>query len=148
MTFDTTSVNANAKGFLGGSFDGRYISLVPGAYDGVVARYDTRATFTAAASWTTFGITSVNANATGFYGAAFDGRYLYFVPNGTGASGVTARSTPSAPEFQLNVASAFKDRSNAAERGSRRKCRTMRDSNEHSRSSSTGIDGWRTKEWR
>jgi hypothetical protein len=95
-TFSTTSVNANAKGFMGAAFDGRYVYLVPynnnGALnDGILARYDTEATFADAASWTTFDIASVNANAIGFDGAAFDGRYLYLAPNNGGASGLAAR---------------------------------------------------------
>jgi hypothetical protein len=93
-TFDTTTLNSGARGFLVAAFDGRYLYLEPyynTTYDGVVPRYDTLAPFASAASWSTFDIATVNAKATGFYGAAFDGRYLYFVPNGNGASGTTAR---------------------------------------------------------
>ena len=84
-TFDVTTVNANAKQFFGSTFDGRYVYLVPdevgNAPSGLVARYDTQATFGTAASWTTFDTTSVNANAAGFEGAVFDGRYVYLVPH-------------------------------------------------------------------
>ena len=89
-TFDTTSLSANAKGFVGATFDGRYIYFVPYAYgttvdsiSGLVARYDTKAAFGSAASWSTFDATTVNAHAEGFWGAVFDGRYVYFVPRST-----------------------------------------------------------------
>src|SRR5262249_37233638 len=48
QTFDVSTVEPLAKGFQGGAFDGRYVYFVPynnGAYDGVVARYDTQAPF-------------------------------------------------------------------------------------------------------
>jgi hypothetical protein len=90
-SFDTSSL-ATTVGYRGGAFDGRYVYLVP-FYDsatstdnGFVARFDTQAmTFTDTASWATFNTSSVNAKAVGFDGAAFDGRYMYFVPhvNGT-----------------------------------------------------------------
>jgi alpha-tubulin suppressor-like RCC1 family protein len=83
-TFDVATVDPLAHGFFGGAFDGRYIYLVPNhsgpAASGLIARYDTRATFTAAAAWSTFDIGTVNGAAKGFAGAAFDGRYLYLAP--------------------------------------------------------------------
>ncbi len=90
-TFDVATINAAAKGFIGGAFDGRYVYLTPhsnGAADGVIARYDTQASggFGASSSWTTFDITTANANAKGLVNAAFDGRYLYFAPNNNGAA--------------------------------------------------------------
>ncbi len=94
-TFDVATVTATAKGFIGGAFDGRYVYFVPfnnGTYDGVIARYDTRGAFGAPASWQTFDIATVNANAKGFVTATFDGRYLYLAPHYNGAyHGFTAR---------------------------------------------------------
>jgi hypothetical protein len=96
-TFSTTSVNLSAHGFHGGAFDGRYIYLVPlsnGSKDGVVARFDTHASFTAASSWSTFDLTTVNTGAAGLNGAGFDGRYVYFTPfvnNAQGWNGIVAR---------------------------------------------------------
>ena len=96
-TFDTATINAEAVGFAGGVFDGRYVYLVPsengGAYDGIVARYDTEAAFDAGAAWETFDTTTINAEAVGFAGGVFDGRYLYLVPSYSGSSwdGVVAR---------------------------------------------------------
>jgi hypothetical protein len=101
-TFDTTTVEAGAAGFVGGAFDGRYVYFVPhdnGVYDGIVSRYDTQANFTMAGSWTTFDISTVNPAAVGFWGAAFDGRYVYFVPNfsKTVESGLVARFDAKTP---------------------------------------------------
>src|SRR5439155_1209450 len=105
-TFDVSTVNAGAKGFIGAAFDGRFVYLVPysnGATDGIVARYDTQGVFTASAAWSTFDVSTVNAGAKGFNGAVFDGRYLYLVPNnGTVASTVArfdAKSPPSMPNL-------------------------------------------------
>ena len=83
--FDVSTTNPNARGFEGAVFDGRYVYLVPHGnqtgLDGVIARFDTTAPFTSAASWSTFDVTSINAGAKGFDGATFDGQYLYFIPN-------------------------------------------------------------------
>jgi hypothetical protein len=86
--YDTTAVNASSKGFVGAVFDGRYVYFVPnynGAYSGQVTRYDTTGVFTAADSYSVYNTTAVNASSKGFYGAVFDGRYVYFVPNYNGA---------------------------------------------------------------
>ena len=85
--------------FAGGTFDGRYLYLSPvvdlqGNVSGVVTRYDSTASFTEAAGWSTFDVTKAGGadapNAGAFYGAVFDGRYVYFVP-GAQALGVVAR---------------------------------------------------------
>ena len=79
--FDTTTVTANAKGFEGGVFDGRYVYFVPyTAGKGIITRYDTQATFGTVAAWETFDTQTVDTNANGFAGAAFDGRYIYLAP--------------------------------------------------------------------
>ncbi len=86
--YDTTAVNSNSKGFTGAVFDGRYVYFVPydnGAKFGQITRYDTTASFTAAGSYAVKDTTAVNANSKGFIGAAFDGRYIYFVPYDNGA---------------------------------------------------------------
>jgi hypothetical protein len=92
-TFDTTSVNPGANGFLGAVFDDRYVYFVAnynGSGDGIVIRYDTSGGFQTSASWSTFDTTTVDANAKGFAGGAFDGRYVYFAPNNANASGPAA----------------------------------------------------------
>jgi hypothetical protein len=88
-TFDTAKVTPGAYGWRGAAFDGRYVYFAPFfnestaipievAY-GVILRYDTLAAFTNVAAWSTFDTMSVS-NASAFVGAAFDGRYVYFVP--------------------------------------------------------------------
>ncbi len=85
-TFDLTSVNPQAEGFMGATFDGRYVYFMPNANTfsfGIVARYDTEASggFGAYASWATYDWVSPDpGGAWGFNGAAFDGRNVYLVP--------------------------------------------------------------------
>ena len=97
--FDTTTVAADAKGFAGALFDGRYLYFIPnssavnpftGDYtpSGVVVRYDTKAEFADAASWSTFDTGTLTPAARGFAGATFDGRYIYMAPNGDWTKGV------------------------------------------------------------
>ncbi len=91
-TFDASTIDARSKGFLGVEFDGRYLYLIPyydgTAYEGVVTRYDTTADFATAASWSTFNVAGVNGNAVGFWGTAFDGRYLYMAQYYDGVAAV------------------------------------------------------------
>ena len=89
-TFDVSTLDGGAKGFLGGAFDGRYVYLAPHGTispSGVVTRLDTEADggFKSRASWQTFDTTSIDggAGASGFQGAVYDpvqGR-LYLVPD-------------------------------------------------------------------
>jgi hypothetical protein len=81
--FDTTGLDANAKGFRGAIFDGKYVYYVPGQEGpAVVVRYDTGKAFTNSASWEKFAIANVDSNATAFGCAIFDGRFIYFIPAG------------------------------------------------------------------
>ncbi|MEO6418019.1 MAG: hypothetical protein ABIP39_01330 [Polyangiaceae bacterium] len=67
-------------------FDGRYVYFVPTTQlVSWVMRYDTTAAFEDATSWTSFDTTSIAGRPTGFFGGAFDGRYLYLVPSNDGA---------------------------------------------------------------
>jgi hypothetical protein len=80
-SFDVSTVNFNARGFAGGAFDGRYIYYVP-HQNGVVFRYDTTSTtFGDPAGWSFFNTVKVKFLAKGYFGGAFDGRYVYFVPS-------------------------------------------------------------------
>ena len=87
--FDTTTVNTNSKGFIGGVFDGRYLYMVPyhngTSFHGQITRYDTTQSFTSANSYSVFDTTTVNANSKGFFGGVFDGRYVYLAPYVNGA---------------------------------------------------------------
>jgi hypothetical protein len=83
--FDMSTLNDNAAGYLGGAFDGRYLYLVPytnnAGASGVVARYDTDASFVSNGAWSFFDTSGIDTSSVGFIGAAFDGRYLYLVPH-------------------------------------------------------------------
>jgi hypothetical protein len=87
-SFDVSSLDANATGFVGGQFDGRYLYLVPYGQDtalsGTLARFDTQGSFSDAAAWSTFDTRTINPSSEGFYGATFDGRYLYLSPYADG----------------------------------------------------------------
>ena len=94
-TFNVGSLQGGPNGFGGVVFDGRFVHFVPNfgsTYDGLVARYDTQGVFNAASGWTTFDTSTVNPGAIGFEGGAFDGRYVYFVPNhNTSEDGLVTR---------------------------------------------------------
>lgn len=71
-------------------YDGRYVYFPPNYNEqnpitgnGEVLRYDTLGAFGEAESWTTFnpGVNGVGNDPRSYFGAVFDGRYLYFVPN-------------------------------------------------------------------
>jgi hypothetical protein len=92
------SLDPNTHGFAGAVFDGRYVTFVPAGgasfAHGIVTRYDTQAEFGATSSWRAFDTRTVDERAAGFFGAAFDGRYLYFAPNTNNfglSNGVVAR---------------------------------------------------------
>jgi hypothetical protein len=111
-TFDLATVDVNARGFVHGTFDGRYLYFAPqfnGAYHGDTARYDTRGGFSDPSSWATFDLATLNPSARGYLGARFDGRYVYYVPyyNGTAYHGVVARYDTSSPAG-FNAAGAWK----------------------------------------
>jgi hypothetical protein len=73
--------------YVGAVFDGRFVYLVPNS-GGCVARYDTQAAaFGSITSWDTFDLTGVSMTAVGFYGGAFDGRYVYFPQKQFGSPG-------------------------------------------------------------
>jgi hypothetical protein len=86
-TFDVTSVQGFAANFIGAGFDGRYVYFAPHQF-GVVVRYDTTAgELDAGSAWSAYDLTHVittDAAATSFTGAAFDGRFVYFIPSGAG----------------------------------------------------------------
>jgi hypothetical protein len=91
--FDTATLGDRVKGYIGATFDGRYVYLAPygyayGQYGSMVTRYDTHGGFADPGSWSTFDTTTANSSAVGFFGANFDGRYAYFVPyDGNGSWG-------------------------------------------------------------
>jgi hypothetical protein len=77
-SFSTTSIDANARSFTGGVFDGRYVYYFPNNATGTMARFDTQKTFIDPGAWTSFAVaTTINASLTSLHGGVFDGRYLY-----------------------------------------------------------------------
>ncbi|MBS0625611.1 MAG: hypothetical protein JSS32_06140 [Verrucomicrobia bacterium] len=102
LFFDTsTNVNSNSVGFAGSAFDGRYLYLVPtqntlGSYSGQITRYDTFSSFSSSSSYSIFNTVNLNSYCKGFTGALYDGRYIYFIPNGlnsTAAGTITRYDT-------------------------------------------------------
>ncbi|MBS0625614.1 MAG: hypothetical protein JSS32_06155 [Verrucomicrobia bacterium] len=95
--FDLSTVSANSSFFWGGAYDGQYVYLVPyntgSVYFGQITRYDTTLAFGTSTSYSIFDMAAVNANAVGYNGAVFDGRYIYYVPiaNNSTLSGLVAR---------------------------------------------------------
>ncbi len=85
--FDTTTVKWSANFFWGAAFDGRFVYLVPSAALGIVPRFDTTLSFDAGTAWSTFDMALVLTSSEQFWGAAFDGRFVYFVPFGSGPEG-------------------------------------------------------------
>ncbi|GEM_PF-809636 len=111
-TFDMTTLNANAKGFQSGIFDGRYVYFVPRSTDtsntasGLLARYDTQSSFSGSGSYSFFDMATVSPSSTGFKAAVFDGRYVYFVPNATDATLSTVNGQITRYDTQSSFSSA------------------------------------------
>jgi hypothetical protein len=133
LTFDISTVNPDAKPYIGAVYDGRYVYLVPLGplgfsfsatnYD-IVARYDTLAPFPAGSSWSTFDTTTLDGGGdaagdgggdggtivlSGFSGATTDGRALYFGPatSSTPATRYDLAGFTSASSWSLFDTSAF-----------------------------------------
>jgi hypothetical protein len=92
--FNVTALTAGAVNtYAGGVFDNRYVYFA-GRGQWVV-RYDTTAgagSFTEASAWSSVRVSSLGVPGTipgGFFGAVFDGRYVYFVPYEVGSSQVS-----------------------------------------------------------
>lgn len=87
--------------FAGAAFDGRFVYLVPStAGFGVAARYDTLSTFTSDCAWSTVDSTQLDPAASFYFGAVFDGEYVYFVPRGSGlVARFDAKTPPSSPNL-------------------------------------------------
>jgi hypothetical protein len=80
-SFDLVGLDENAAGFSGVVFDGTYLYFVPHKTANPRAiRFDTRASFDMASSWSVFDLSTVSEFAGGFTGGVFDGRYVYFMP--------------------------------------------------------------------
>ena len=97
--FDAHGIDGlNSSGYFGAIFDGRYVYFSPEQHStvkkgdpysmpghGIVLRYDTYADFKNSKSYSAYDAGNTNGLETkGYYGAAFDGRYVYFVPRQLG----------------------------------------------------------------
>ena len=75
----------NTTGYYGAVFDGRYVyfapELQPDGGHGTVLRYDTQGDFSDPASFEGYDASyTAGMDTRGYYGAVFDGRFVYFVP--------------------------------------------------------------------
>lgn len=85
--YDASSAGglANAKGYVAGGFDGKYMYFAP-YHDGTtrsgkMIRYKTSGDFKTASSWEGYNAATTDGmDTTGYTGATFDGRYMYFSP--------------------------------------------------------------------
>jgi hypothetical protein len=89
-SFDLSVLDPAATGYAGGTFDGRYVYLSPnwGSYSkNLAVRFDTTASFASASSFSTFNLHSLKTSTFSeqyyFRGATFDGKYVYFSPEGS-----------------------------------------------------------------
>ena len=84
------NLTPDANGTSGTAFDGRYVYFAPSqndnVYHGNILRYDTTGNFThnVSNSWQLANLSNINGQETtlytGYSGATFDGRYVYFAP--------------------------------------------------------------------
>src|ERR1019366_4167188 len=82
-TYDAGAIGVRGTEFFGAVYDGRDVYFVPYAtgYSGLITRYDAAGPFTSGASWSSYDLSALDPSAKGFRGGAYDGRYLYLVPN-------------------------------------------------------------------
>jgi hypothetical protein len=113
LTMASGTADPGVPWFIGAAFDGRYLYFAPAedraGPSGRVLRFDTQATFAAAASWSSFDMTTVAVNAKGFKGAVFDGRYVYFVPWASAHDHVSGTTTRSGLVMRFDSTASFSD---------------------------------------
>lgn len=87
--FDASCIDGHiTEGYFGAVFDGQYVYFVPEhaksvnwLTHAVVLRYDTQAPFEDKSSYAAYDAQRTSGLDTrGYYGGAFDGRYVYFIP--------------------------------------------------------------------
>src|SRR5438093_605442 len=104
----------NSKECCGAVFNNRFIYFVPHfdntVYHGRVLRYDTQGLFNSSNSWSAYDAGNTNGfNTTGYYGAVFNNRFIYFVPyyDGTNYHGRVLRYDTQATFNSSNSWSAY-----------------------------------------
>jgi len=93
--FDLTMISPNALAYRGAAFDGAHVYLAP-AYEnttGTALRYDVDASVTEPASYQAVTTAISGPGSGGFFGAVFDGRYVYLAPDTNGPNVVRFDST-------------------------------------------------------
>jgi hypothetical protein len=103
-TFDVSQIvpiDGGTAAFAGAAFDGRFVYLVPelaaGQSFGIVTRYDSWSTFESPCAWSAYDISQLNASAIEYFGAVYDGQYLYLVPKGTVVARFNTKSSVGMP---------------------------------------------------
>ena len=112
VSFDLLSqINSLASGFGGCLFDGRYVYFVPLTNitaSGLFLSYDTTISFTSALSYNIFDLSAnVDTRSLGFSGGAFDGRYLYLVPDFTIGSQIQGQITRYDTSLSFNSSTSY-----------------------------------------
>ena len=94
-TFDTTTVAAGSNGYFTAAYVDHFVYFVPRSVPpSLVMRLDTTRDFDAASAWNTFDTVTLDPAAQGFYGSAFDGRFIYLVPDCEGGGGSACPTSP------------------------------------------------------
>jgi len=91
QTKNLTTVNVHLVGLTAIVYDNhRYIYFIPGnTVNAYACRYDTSyGDITNGAAYTVFNVGTVGEGCTGFGAGLFDGRYVYFLPDGTSSMGM------------------------------------------------------------
>jgi hypothetical protein len=82
---DLTTIHPQAKGYVGGCHDGRYVYLAPyyngSERHGLVLQYDTEGDLIDPAMWNTFDLTTIHKDLRGFFGAVHHKDYIYILPH-------------------------------------------------------------------
>ena len=110
--FDIATVlpayDAGAVAFNGGAFDGRFVYYVSGYDNGSeIIRYDTLSPFTAPCAWEGFALSRENAQLGSFFGAVYDGQYLYYVPTRSMVVRYETKGTSAMPPLPQFMGSFF-----------------------------------------
>ena len=85
-SFDASETGGlKCSGYAGAAFDGRFVYYVPSGepwdHHGNALAYDTQKPFVDSNSWMAVSLTNLlGAGTSAFYGAVYDGTYLYYAP--------------------------------------------------------------------
>jgi hypothetical protein len=106
QSFDSANLGPPPPaGPAGAIFDGTFMYFPPGRLNQtpvVATRYDTTKAFGSANAWSTIDLKGVDPNVTAFVGGTWDGKYVYFAPNG--APGPVAARYDTAKTFTDKLA--------------------------------------------